>query len=210
MDLLLSTAIFPPVTYMAACAGCSRIILECEETYTKQTFRNRYRIFGPNGVQVLSIPVIKTEGNHTRIRNIRIGYDIQWQKIHWRSVETAYNNSPFFLYYRDHFEKFFLGRFDFLLDLNTEILSELFRILGISAEIGFTEKYEKSPSCPDMRTRLATKHGIPGAAFQPYEQPFREKHGFQEDLSILDLIFNLGPEASEYLEKHKAVLLSVI
>src|ERR1035438_4580712 len=139
MSILVTTSYLPPVSFISACFGRQKIIIEGFETYTRQTFRNHCLIYGPNGIQQLSVPVSKVYGNHTRTRDIRIFHGSNWQKNHWRSIETAYNNSPFFLYYRDHFESFYVQKFDLLLDLNSELLKVIFSILGTEKEIGFTD-----------------------------------------------------------------------
>jgi hypothetical protein len=165
-----------------------RITIEAFETYKKQTCRNHCDIYGPNGKQRLSIPVIKVNGNHTLTKDVRISYTQAWQKVHWRSIETAYNNSPFFLFYRDHLEPFFFKKFDFLLDFNTKLLEVLFNIFRIEKQIDLTDHYEKPPVIPF------------NLIFPSYIQVFSEKSGFQPNLSAIDLLFNLGPEAGEYLQ----------
>jgi hypothetical protein len=101
MMVLRSTAYLPPVSYISGCLRQDEILIERFETYPKQTIHNRCRILGPNGLQVLSVPVVRVNGNHTLTKDIRIAETIPWQRLHWRSIETAYNNSPFFLYYKD-------------------------------------------------------------------------------------------------------------
>ncbi len=101
MPVLLTTAYFPPVGYMAEVLRADTVVIEVHETYPKQTCRNHCVIQGPNGRQTLSIPVTRINGNHTKTRDILISTHEPWQKTHWRSIQTAYNNSPFFLYYLD-------------------------------------------------------------------------------------------------------------
>jgi hypothetical protein len=187
MSTIFSTAYLPPVSYIAECLRAEEIVIEIWETYRKQTIRNHCNIYGPNGRQKLSIPVIKVHGNHTLTKDIRISCLQNWQQIHWRSIETAYNNSPFFLYYRDYFEPFYLKKFDFLLDFNAKLLEIIFMILRIEKQIGFTDHYENR-----MEDR-------PSYIFPPYTQVFSPKSGFLSNLSIIDLIFNLGPDANDYL-----------
>ncbi len=184
---------------MAACLKAETIFIEAFETYPKQTIRNHCFIYGPNGKQKLSVPVTKINGNHTLVKDIRISDILPWQKIHWRSIETAYNNSPFFLYYRDHFEDFFNASYDNLLEMNTEILNVILNILGVRTAVKFTEKFEILPGVPDLRYTAKNNPGLKGPILTAYEQPFSGRHGFLADLSILDLIFNLGPESTDYL-----------
>jgi hypothetical protein len=187
MSILLSTAYLPPISYIAEFFRPDEITIEIFETYQKQTIRNHCEIYGPNGKQKLSIPVIKVNGNHTLTKDIRISYIQDWQKIHWRSIETAYNNSPFFLYFKDYFEPFFLKKFDFLLDFNTKLMEVLFLILRIDKEINFTDHFENRIN--DRRNLLLSS----------YTQVFGPRWDFLPDLSIIDVIFNLGPEANTYL-----------
>ena len=187
MSAIFSTAYLPPVSYIAECLRAEEIVIEIWETYRKQTIRNHCNIYGPNGRQKLSIPVIKVHGNRTLTKDIRILNTQNWQSIHWRSIETAYNNSPFFLYYRDYFEPFYLKKFDFLLDFNTKLLEIIFMILRVEKGIGFTDHFVN---------RLNNHHNF---IFTPYTQVFSPKSGFIPGLSVIDLIFNLGPEATDHL-----------
>jgi hypothetical protein len=176
------------------------VLLERFETYPKQTCRNRCHIYGPNGLQTLSIPVIKVNGNHTLTKDIRIATSTPWQRLHWRSIETAYNNSPFFLYYQDEFERVFEKHFDFLLDLNTTLLEIIFDIFRIEKKIGFTDHFLKIPEGIEDHREFTQKKKVPSNdAFSPYTQVFSPKHGFLPDLSIIDLIFNMGPESGDFL-----------
>ena len=188
MSILLPTAYLPPIAYMVECMHSERITIEAFETYKKQTSRNHCTIYGPNGKQRLSVPVIKVDGNHTLTKDIRISYSQNWQKVHWRSIETACNNSPFFLFYRDHLEPFYFKKFDFLLDFNAKLMEVLFNIFRIEKQIDFTDHFENPANIP-------INHFFP-----PYTQVFSVKSGFLPDLSIIDLLFNLGPETVEYLK----------
>ena len=203
MPVLLSTAYLPPVSYLSGCLKSDELWVEGFETYPKQTSRNHCKIYGPNGLQTLSVPVIKVNGNHTLTKDIRIANSIPWQRSHWRSIETAYNNSPFFLFYKDEFEPFFERQFDFLLDLNTELTEVIFNILRIEKKITCTEKFlEIHDSIEDYRW-VKKKEVTSIKAFPPYTQVFSPKYGFIPDLSIIDLIFNLGPESRDFLNSEK-------
>jgi len=200
MTVLRSTAYLPPVSYISGCLHTEEVLIERFETYPKQTCRNHCYIYGPNGLQTLTIPVIKVHGNHTLTKDIRIATSTPWQRLHWRSIETAYNNSPFFLYYKDEFEKVLEKQFDYLLDLNTTLLETIFNILRFDKRIGFTDHFLKIPDgIEDHRESSKKKKATSNDAFPPYTQVFSLKHGFIADLSIIDLIFNLGPESSDFL-----------
>ena len=200
MAVLLSTAYLPPASYLSVCLSAERLVIEQFETYPKQTIRNHCEILGPNGKQTLSIPVNKVNGHNTLTKDIRISNTIPWQRLHLRSIETAYSNSPFFLYYRDAFEFIFTKQFDFLLDLNSRLLEIIFEILRIRKLIELTDHFEKNPEhMTDLRTLPAIRNLSERSKFPPYTQVFSTRHGFTPDLGIIDLIFNLGPEASDYL-----------
>jgi hypothetical protein len=200
---LLSTAYLPPISYISGCLDKEPLVIERFETYPKQTFRNHCRIYGPNGLLTLSIPVLRVNGNHTLTRDIRIA-STPWQRLHWRSIETAYNNSPFFIYYKDAFEKVFEERFDFLLDLNTRLLEIIFNILKLDKKISFTEQFLKiSLGMKDLREFSKKSKPVSTDKISRYTQVFSPKHGFIPDLSIIDLIFNLGPESGDFLDSEK-------
>jgi hypothetical protein len=199
--LLTATSYFPHAYYIAECLRSERIVVEACETYTKQSYRNHFEIAGPNGRQKLTVPVIKTEGNRTRTKDIRISYDLPWQNIHLRSLSTAYNKSPYLTYYIDPFLPIFEKRFDFLLDLNHLILWKVLETLQAGKEISITDGYEKTPSgAVDLRKELVVKQPLLRGVFPSYTQPFTERYGFLENLSVLDVIFCLGPAAKDYLE----------
>jgi len=187
--LIVPTAYLPPIAYLVECLHSAQITIEAFETYKKQTYRNHCLIYGPNSKQKLCVPVIKVNGNHTFTKDVRISYSQNWQKIHWRSIETAYNNSPFFLFYRDYFEPFYLKKFDFLLDFNIKLLEVLFMIFRVEKEIDCTDHFENLSGTPN------------NLFFPHYTQVFAAKSGFLPNLSIIDLLFNLGPDAIEYIEK---------
>lgn len=198
--MLLASAYLPPARYMAAAVHAGEIVIEQHETYPKQTCRNHCNICGPNGIQTLSIPVSRVNGNHTLTRDIRISDHEPWQRIHWRSIETAYSNSPFFLFYQDSLRPFYEKQYSFLVDLNTALLETLFHVLGAGCSITLSESYqEKKPVPTDLRDSLAAKHDPHPEIYRRYTQVFEPVHGFIPGLSILDLIANLGPETGSYL-----------
>ncbi len=204
MVALFPTAYHPSVGYMAEVILAEEIFVEAYETYTKQTCRNRCIIFGPNGRQTLSIPVIKSNGNHTLTKDILISPHQPWQKIHWRSIQTAYNNSPFFLYYQDHLVRFYEKNYKFLLDLNLELIQTLLELLKIESRVKFTVEYEKNKTnVKDLRANFGTKQIDQQLNYPHYTQVFEPSHGFIPGLTTLDLLFNLGPEASPYLKSIK-------
>lgn len=152
----------------------------------------------------MTIPVSKPAGNKTITKDVEIFNDKRWQKNHWQTICSAYLNSPFFEYYRDEFEPFFRSPQSTLLKLNLQLSSVICEIIGIEKEINQTETYIYSPKdMIDFRTSLNPKNKTEGLIFPEYIQVFSSRYGFIPDLSILDVIFNLGPETLDYLKTIK-------
>ena len=195
----LSSSYLAPISYYKQIVNSSSIIIEQHDNYIKQTYRNRCRIASANGAMDLSIPVQKCE-TKCKMKDIRITYTGNWQQTHWRAIESAYSSSPFFEYYRDDFEPFFQTKTTFLIDLNTELQSLVLKLTDISTPVMFTTEYKDSFSGKelDLRDFFHPKKEYP-YKLTPYYQVFGQKFGFQKDLSIIDLLFNMGPESVFYL-----------
>ena len=200
--LLLSTACFGPASYFAAIAGAGEVLIEANETYPKQTWRNRYRIATANGLLDLTVPVVKVNGNHTKISEILISEHEDWQKLHWRAIESAYKHAPFFMYYEDAIKPFYEEKQSGLLEFNLAVTKTILKLIGFSVEQKLTESYDHKPggNITDLRTTFSPKKE-PAINFPRYLQVFEERHEFQPNLSILDLLFNLGPETGQYLRE---------
>jgi len=195
--MLLSTAYLPPIGYFQKIVSAENIFIERHEHFVKQTYRNRCHIYGANGVQALSIPLVNTH-EKTIITKKKIAYVENWQQQHWRSIESAYRNSPYFIYYADEIKPFYENRFEFLFEYNTEILKTLLKILKVKTEIDFTEDFVKDAQ-DDLRYTIDPKISDDAAGFKPYTQVFGQKHGFKANLSVIDLLFNKGPDAIEFI-----------
>jgi hypothetical protein len=195
--MLLSTAYLPPISYFRKLAMSETVFIEKHEHFVKQTYRNRCTIYGANGVQSLSIPLVNTH-EKTLITQKRIAYKENWQNQHWRSIESAYRGSPYFIYYEDALKQFYEKRYEFLFEYNTEILQTILKLLKLSTRIEFTKEYLTNID-NDYRNLINPKTVGHREDFPTYTQVFSQKHGFKPDLSIIDLIFNLGPEATQYL-----------
>jgi len=191
----------PPVSYFSALnAQNYQFLLEKEEHFPKQTFRNRTRIYSPNGPLDLFLPVIKGSKYHTKMKDVKISYDFKWQRLHWLSLESCYRNSPYFEYYEDDLAPFFQKKYDFLFDYNLEILEWIFKQLKKTPVLEFTTEYEKDiPAELDYRNKIQFKNAELIAPQKIYTQVFGEKHGFLPNMSIVDLLFNQGPQAKHYL-----------
>jgi hypothetical protein len=200
-DILLPTAYFPPVSYFVYLIKSSNALMEQMETYPRQTYRNRCEIMTSAGRLNLVIPVSRHAGNHTLTRDIEISYREPWNRHHWKSITTAYRSSPYFNYYADIIQPLFESKETSLLIHNLWILSIISKILKIKVSTGFTEDYIKQPEAMiDLRGAMKPGRQQQSLSFPAYPQVFRHISGFEADLSILDLLFNLGPETGKYLE----------
>jgi hypothetical protein len=198
--MILPTCYLGPISYFKLISENSEILIDSKENFIKQSYRNRCYIYGANGSLSLSIPLQKRK-NHTPIENIKISYDESWQKMHWRSIESAYRTSPFFEFYEDDLKPFFESKeHTKLLKFNADIQSIILNLIKINTKIGFTQKYENVN--PDWRQLIHPKDLKYQNSFQfpKYIQVFEEKYGFIPNLSILDVLFNLGPRTLDYLK----------
>jgi len=202
--ILLSTAYFAPVRYFSKLAAYPEIYIEQHENFVKQTYRNRTVILGANGPISLIVPVEKGRSQKVKIKDLRIAYDEEWQRNHWRTIFSAYNSSPFFEYYADDIESFFRKKHEFLFDFNRKITETILETLEIPVSLTLTDDFELLPeNCLNSREQISPKTHLiepdPHFIAQPYTQVFAEKFGFVPDLSILDLLFNEGPSAHSVL-----------
>jgi WbqC-like protein family len=205
-SVLLSITYIGPAQYFTKFILYDEIWLETQENYTRQTYRNRCIICGANGKLSLTVPVITSGKHKTLIKDVRIDNTKNWQKLHWKSIESAYRSSPFYEFFIDDFQPFFSTRFEFLFDMNMEILMKIFHILEINPKISLTERFlfPGKTGVADLRDSIHPKKSYRSdKSFKPleYKQVFSERHGFLANLSIIDLIFNTGPEASGILRR---------
>jgi hypothetical protein len=199
-NIILPTAYFPPVSYFVQLIQSDKVLIEQMETYPKQTYRNRCEIMTSAGKLNLIIPITKPNGNHTLTKDVEICYHEPWKQHHWKSIQTAYRSSPYFNYYADIIQPLFEEREKLLIHLNQKALSMICRIIGINLSLSFTDDYIKYPEhVTELRSEFTPKRKGIVKIFPEYPQVFSYKFGFIEDLSVLDLIFNLGPEAKNYL-----------
>ena len=195
---LFSTAYFPCISYMARFLEEPSPLIEVCDTYHKQTYRNRCRVMTANGVESLSVPVVKVNGNHTMTQDVVISYKEHWQQIHRRCLESAYKAAPYFDHYYDYLRPIFETRFEKLIELNDAALQAVLRILKMEKEIVHTTDYVHKVE-NDFREAFSPKVETDIKAFPSYYQVFSAKIPFAPDLSILDLIFNEGPLGAQSL-----------
>lgn len=187
----------PPVSYFTLLKENNfEFLLEKFEHLPKQTYRNRATIASPNGSLDLVIPVVKGAKVHTPYKDVKISYDERWQRLHWLSLQTCYRSSAYFEFYEDGLAPFYEKKYDFLFDYNYDMLTWLFKQLKISSDLVTTESYEEN-SAKDYRSAM-TKKEIPVTQTKPYFQVFSDRNEFIPNLSIVDLLFNQGPQAKNY------------
>ena len=201
--ILLSTSYMPSIAYMALMVGAEgSVAVERWETYHRQTMRNRCMIATANGIKTLSVPVVCPQGNHTKTGQVKIDYSERWPTIHWRTMQAAYNASPYFFYYQDGIEALLFKRYDWLVDMNYALTELLAKMLKIPCSMHFSDSYLPADAVghdSDFRNAIG-KHGeCDRFSFMPYHQVFSDRHGFAANLSVVDLLFNLGPEAKDYI-----------
>jgi hypothetical protein len=198
-NLLLSTAYLPPAEYFARIANASEALIEKEENYLKQSYRNRCYILSPSGQQPLSVPVYLGSLHKTPVKDIRIDYSKRWQQVHLGALVSSYNSSPFFLFYFETIEKIILSNHKFLLDLNMELLMAVIKMIKLQVEISYTTDFMPvNKAADDFRYRICPKKKT-DYNLKPYIQVFGNENIFTGRLSIVDLLFNTGPEAVNYL-----------
>ena len=206
MHILLSSAYLPPVQYFAHLQSAEQVWIEQYDHYQKQTYRNRCVIAAPDGPLSLTVPIEKPNTQKAFMRDIRISDHGNWRHLHWNAIESAYNHTPFFEYYKDDFRPFYEKKFDFLVDYNEQLCQLVCQLIDIDTSFQRTESYIAEPSNTiiDLRDAIHPKKELMNdASFVviPYYQVFQERLGFLPNLSIIDLLFNMGPEAILVLQK---------
>ena len=206
MQILLSSAYLPPVQYFAHLQSAEQVWIEQYDHYQKQTYRNRCVIAAPDGPLSLTVPIEKPNTQKAFMRDIRISDHGNWRHLHWNAIESAYNHTPFFEFYKDDFRPFYEKKFDFLVDYNEQLCQLVCQLIDIDTSLQRTESYVAEPSNTiiDLRDAIHPKKEVmDDASFSavPYYQVFQERLGFLPNLSIIDLLFNMGPEAILVLQK---------
>ncbi|PWS29003.1 hypothetical protein DHW03_03990 [Pedobacter yonginense] len=191
----------PPVGYFSLLQKLSPdILIEKYEHLVKQTYRNRASIYSPNGKLDITVPLVKGAKTHTIMKDIRISYDFNWQRLHWLSLESCYRSSAYFEFYEDELAPFYNQKFEFLFDYNTQILEWLLKKLKLNIELNSTAEYlDDIEKDLDYRGMMNPKKTEDIVNNKPYFQVFEDRHQFLPNLSIVDLLFNQGPQAKLYL-----------
>ena len=206
MSALLFSSYLPSIQYLTKFLKHENVLIERWEYFAKQTYRNRCYIYSANGILSLTIPIQHGRSEHQIMKDVKIANDFNWQKIHWKSIESAYRCSPYFEFYEDDFISFYQKKYTHLVDFNHELMQKIIALLKINKAIKFTSGYDDS--CPegiiDHRSFIHPKkeRAKQDENFSPisYPQVFSDRHGFIPNLSIIDLLFNCGTSSPEVLK----------
>jgi hypothetical protein len=204
-SVYLSSAYLAPVSYYSKMVSYDRVFIEQHDHYMKQTYRNRCTIAGPDGEIALTIPTVKPDTAKCPMKDIRISDHGNWRHLHLNAIRSAYNSTPFYEYYEDDFVPFFEKRYEFLVDYNEELRQLVCRLLDIEPHVEYTTEYktEFADGEYDLREAIHPKRDFrladPEFQPKPYYQVFAQRNGFRPNLSIIDLLFNMGPEGKLYL-----------
>lgn len=199
--ILLHPSYFPSIEQMAAVAQADKVVWELEDNYQKQTYRNRAYIAHSNGILLLNVPIKHNKvENHQKCKDVVVENDFPWQEQQWKSLLSAYRTSPFFEFYEDDLKHLFTEPVDNLMAHNLSIFETLAELIGIEIEASKTLAYNVNPECHDLRYLVNSKKKTE-FKIERYTQVLEANHGFLPNLSVLDLLFNEGPNTLQFLER---------
>lgn len=203
--ICLQSEYLAPVSHYIFAFHADKILIEAQEHYVKQSYRNRCEIASANGIMPLTIPIEKATIRKPCLKDMRISDHGNWRHLHWNAIRSSYNSSAYFEYYQDDFRPLYEKKFDFLLDFNEAAREIVFQCLDLDKTVELTSAFHKEleSSIQDLRPFAEPQKEIElktKVHLESYYQVFQNKFGFQSDLSIIDLLFNMGPEAQLILK----------
>ncbi|MEM6719934.1 MAG: WbqC family protein [Bacteroidota bacterium] len=202
VSILVHPTYFPSIAHYVLFAKAEHLVYEMEDNFQKQTYRNRTYIYGANGKLMLNVPVRHSKRSlHQKYKEIQIADETAWQRLHWKSLESAYRTSPYFEYYEDEFRPVFEKKYDYLIDLNYDTIQVINDCLQLDVQTSQTNTYQSIVTDQQDFRKLVNVKKEPDHGFASYTQVFDSKFGFIGNLSILDLLFNEGTNALSYLEQ---------
>ncbi len=202
-NLLIETQIFPPIATMGLFIHSNSLCIEACENYQKRSFRNRYHIGSHQGLLALSVPLLKGKNNQQLITEVAISYESPWPSVHWKAIQSSYGKSAYFIYYKDMIQELLFAKPRHLFQLNHTILQTLCKELEIEISIRETHEFAVNPTDPsilDFRSKMIPRE-LSRFSFPEYYQVYSSSSGFIPNLSILDLLFHLGPDSLGYLSE---------
>ena len=198
--ILLHPTYFPSIAQMVAVVQADEVMFEVEDNYQKQTYRNRQYIAHANGKLALNVPVKHSkDGKRQKTKEVQAENNFPWQSQHWKSLQTAYRTSPFFEFYEDELHPLFERKVDRLMDHNLLIYENLCELIGLNSDYKISSEYMREPKQKDLRYLVNAKKEKE-YPLEAYTQVLQSHHGFLSNLSVLDLLFNEGPNTLNYLE----------
>jgi hypothetical protein len=200
MDILIHPHYLPNISHFFLLVNSKKIVFEISDNFLKQTYQNRTYIYGANGKLLLSVPVIHSQKNRKIFKDVKISYDKDWLSHHWKSIEISYRSSPFFEYFEEKLICLYKKREKYLVDFNLKSINILFEMLQIDLEYDFTNSYQENYSSTSDYRINSENFNSNDIKIDKYTQVFQSKHGFINNLSVLDLIFNEGPNAINFLK----------
>ena len=202
MSLIIHPTYFPNILFFSKILNHKKILFEINDNYIKQSLRNRTSIYHANGILNLSIPVKYSSKKKQKFKDIEICNNTNWQLKHFKSIKFSYHSSPYFEFYENIFEEIFTKKEKFLIDINLKSIQLLFELIECKLEFNFTEKYNKTYNGYENSREISNfNFSDKSLFFKKYTQVFEAKYGFKENLSMLDLLFNYGPNYYNYLVK---------
>ena len=200
MDLIIHPNYLPSTSHFLLMVTSKKVIFEINDNFLKQTYRNRAYIYGAIGKLLLSIPVFHSQKNRKKFKDVKISYDQDWPSQHWKSLEISYRSSPFFEFFEDKLLCLYNKKEKYLIDFNIKSINILFEMLQIDLEYDFTNSYEENYSNMSDYRINSENFNSNEIKINKYTQVFESKHGFINNLSVLDLIFNEGPNAINFIK----------
>jgi len=199
---LFSSHYLAPIEYYFQLSKNEISHIDIYEHFVKQSYRNRCRILSPNGIQNLTVPLVKAR-KRKLTKNVKIAYDDNWRKMHWKSLEAAYRSSPYFEFYEDDFHPYYHEKkYDYLIDLNWDLEQKIIQLLGLKNSAKKTDEYIATVDNKfDFRNSFSPRKENESLSFKEYIQVFSDRNGFAPNMSIIDLLFNEGPNAINYLKE---------
>lgn len=200
---IFSTAYLPTIAFFLEYYKNDQCIIDCFENYQRKKYYNRTYILSPQGKTQLTVPVVKNKNQKTELNNVLISYDTNWQVQHWKSIQSAYQNSPYFTFYKDKLKEILFFKHEYLKDLNDNLLTFFIETCQLQNKVSYSKNYIPHQEDINIDTRLFL---LPNKEYKNYpikefQQVFKEDNGFIPNLSILDLVFNEGPNTELYLLK---------